>query len=812
MTRTLLDVTQVSKRYSLRPQARLRDATADTLRELCGLPARQGLRDGEFWALENVDLRIDAGEVIGVIGHNGAGKSTLMNLVSGIILPTTGSISLYTDKVCRIDQGGILSTQETGRENIRMQLALSGVPVTDTVAETEAIAAFADLHQQLDAPVGTYSAGMRSRLGFAIYARLHPDLFLVDEGLGGGDQRFRERFRGFIADYVASGGSMLFAMHDTNMIQTLCDRVLLLDGGRPVLTADATTAIDAYNRLAIERGLPPLPIRRPNRTARRDQPAPPAAPSETQGSIVVDSIAVVGKDGGQPRSGKPAEVVFTVRATQPLGDVVAAIEVSRGEIAPLATLPGDVVSIVPPGVTLRCRVRCLALVPGEYDVRVSLFDARTERRIGPTDGSGRAVFRVGPIGGRRGDAAGRGGLLHLPAVWETAALVDPVAAAAAAFHDDPYPTYERWLAQPGPFYSSAHGAWIVSRHDQVSALFRSPSVSSRTEKVGVLGDTMMAHDPPEHSRLRGLVTDAFSAPSIRNLEPTIAATVDDILDGIADDPAFDFVHCVADILPGKVMTSFLGLPDADLPRLRALAGDGVGPVAVADNMRQLVDYFAGIIEQRRGAPGDDLVSRLMLAHDPGGRVSMTEILATSVLLLIGGYETTAGAIGTGMLQRGVDRERDRAGGGDVGGQRCPPGDGSERLVASRRHHRKCRQSGDPIGSQQRQRHPLDPRAGPLPLDVHHHPAQRQALVAKQQRHDRPGRRRRDRLPGDRATTTDDDAHDGQEPAQQQRMGGHGADHFVFLERSRMKMFRQRISPPWVWSWIGPFSGTDTARS
>ena len=174
MTRTLLDATQVSKRYSLRPQARLRDATADALRELCGLPARQGLRDGEFWALENVDLRIDAGEVIGVIGHNGAGKSTLMNLVSGIILPTTGSISLYTDKVCRIDQGGILSTQETGRENIRMQLALSGVPVTDTVAETEAIAAFADLHQQLDAPVGTYSAGMRSRLGFAIYARLTP--------------------------------------------------------------------------------------------------------------------------------------------------------------------------------------------------------------------------------------------------------------------------------------------------------------------------------------------------------------------------------------------------------------------------------------------------------------------------------------------------------------------------------------------------------------------------------------------------------------------------------------------------------------
>ena len=649
MTRTLLDVKQVSKRYSLRPQARLRDATADTLRELCGLPARQGLRDGEFWALENVDLRIDAGEVVGVIGHNGAGKSTLMNLVSGIILPTTGSIAMSTDKVCRIDQGGVLSTQETGRENIRMQLALYGVPVADTVAETEAIAAFADLHEQLDAPVGTYSAGMRSRLGFAIYARLHPDLFLVDEGLGGGDQRFRERFRGFIADYVASGGSMLFAMHDTNMIQTLCDRVLLLDGGRPVLTADATTAIDAYNRLAIERGLPPLPIRRPNRIARRDQPAPPAAPAETQGSIVVDSIAVVGKDGGLPRSGKPAEVVFSIRTTQPLSDVVAAIQVSRGEIAPLATLPGDVVSIVPPGVTLRCRVRSLTLVPGEYDVQVSLYDSRTERRIGPTEGSGRAVFRVGPAGGRRGEAAGRGGLLHLPAVWETAALVDPVAAAAAAFHDDPYPTYERWLAQPGPFYSSAHGAWIVSRHDQVSALFRDPLVTNRTVKAGVLGDTMLAQDPPDHGRLRSLVTEAFTGAAVRALESRIVAITDEQIDGVAGLARFDFMEHFADRIPGRVMMGLLGLPETDLPMLAACADMTGGPEVSARNMGRLSDYFAGIIRERQSKPGDDLVSSLLAAHDPGGQASMTEVLATCVLLLLAGYETTSSLLGNGML-------------------------------------------------------------------------------------------------------------------------------------------------------------------
>lgn len=642
MPRTLLEVNRVWKRYSLRPRSHLRDATADTLRELAGLPARRGLREGEFWALEDVDLRIDAGEVVGVIGHNGAGKSTLMNLVSGIILPTMGSIAIHTDKVCRIDQGGVLSTQETGRENIRMQLALHGVPVAETESETEAIASFADLHDQLDAAVGTYSSGMRSRLGFAIYARLHPDLFLVDEGIGGGDQRFRERFRGFLAEYVAAGGAMLFAMHDTHMIQTLCDRVLLLDGGRAVLTAEPTAAIDAYNRLAAERGLPPLPLRRQGRVVAAAAPMASAPPG---GAIQVDSITVVDAAGQPPRPGRPADVIIACRADEPLDDVVPVVEISRGEIAPLATLRGGVVTVVPPGITFRCRIRSLALVPGEYDVRVAFHGVQSRRCVG----AGRATFRVGAAGPRASGADGRGGLLHLRAAWEAAPLVDPGADDGCTFRDDPYPIYRRWLAEPGPFHSQRDNAWIVSRYDQVSALFRSPSITSRTEKVGLLGDTMVANDPPEHGRLRGLVADAFSAPAVRDFEPTIEAIVADILDGLADEPTFDFVDRVADVLPVRVMSSLLGLPEADLPRLRVWAGEGTVAVDVAENMRHLAAFFAAVVAQRRGDPGGDLVSRLVAAHDPGGRASMAEILATCVLTIVAGHETTAGAIGSGML-------------------------------------------------------------------------------------------------------------------------------------------------------------------
>lgn len=421
MARVLLELEGVSKRYDPRPDRRLRGATADTLRELCGLPARRGLRPGEFWALQGIDLRVDAGEVVGVIGHNGAGKSTLMNLVSGIVLPTTGSIRVHSRAVCRIDQGGSLSSIETGRENIRMQLAMHGVPAAETLAEIEAIASFADLHRHLDSPVGTYSAGMRSRLGFAIYARLHPDLFLVDEGIGGGDQRFRERFRGFIEGYVADGGAMLFTMHDTNLIQTLCDRVLVLDGGRPVFTGAPREAIDVYNRLAAERGLAPLPLRRRrgsqgDRSERRT--GVPAVAGAEHRALRVENLRVVAPDGGVPRAGREADVLFDCRADEAVGEVVSVIEIGCGELSPLATLVGGRVAIVAPGSTLRCRIGCLALVPGEYEVRVRFMAVDGTWCQWPADGSGRARFRVDAADDR--SAARRGsGLVHLPADWST---------------------------------------------------------------------------------------------------------------------------------------------------------------------------------------------------------------------------------------------------------------------------------------------------------------------------------------------------------------------------------------------------------
>lgn len=368
MSGPLLELSGVSKRFSRRADRRLRYAISDALCELCGRPPRDGLREGEFWALRDVDLSVGAGEAVGLIGHNGSGKSTLMQLAAGSLLPTTGSIVTRTREICRIDAGGVVSPVETGRENILMQLALHRVPRAETEAEIAAIAAIADIGDRLDQEVGTYSAGMRARLGFAIFARLRPELMLVDEGIGGGDRRFRERFRGFLEEFLADGGAMLFAMHDTNAITTLCDRVAVLDEGRVIATGDPATAIDAYNELADRKGLPPMPKPRPGRTPKAALPAPAADPG------LAVTVALAASGDGPPRPGGPVELLVEVTSTGPVEDAACLVEIGRGELFPLARIRRRLGTFGPGSITVRCRIPEWPLVAGRGEVQVRILD------------------------------------------------------------------------------------------------------------------------------------------------------------------------------------------------------------------------------------------------------------------------------------------------------------------------------------------------------------------------------------------------------------------------------------------------------
>ena len=298
MDRPLLEVNGVWKRLCRRPEKALQYAIADIGREVLGRAPGSTLRDGEFWALRHVDLEVEAGQVVGVIGHNGAGKSTLINIVSGIILPTLGSVAIHTDRVALVDQSGGLNPMETGRENAITQLALHGMPDEVVTEEMRAIEAFAEIGDFIDAPVGTYSLGMRLRLAFSIYTRLKPDLFIIDEALGGGDHHFRNKFRAFLRSYIDGGGAILLCSHEMLAIQAFCDRCILLDRGRVMMSGPPVMMIDSYHELIREREAEAA-----GKLAARSAEGNGAA-ATSPARCAIQSIGICAEDGGEAQPGR----------------------------------------------------------------------------------------------------------------------------------------------------------------------------------------------------------------------------------------------------------------------------------------------------------------------------------------------------------------------------------------------------------------------------------------------------------------------------------------------------------------------------
>lgn len=378
----LLEVNGVWKRLCRRPEKSLRYALADIGGELVGRPPRAELREGEFWALQNIDFELEAGSVIGIIGHNGAGKSTLINLISGVILPTLGTITLHTPRVVVIDHGGGLNPIETGRENALTQLALHGVPEESLAEELEAVEAFAEIGDFIDAPVGTYSLGMRLRLAFSVFSRLKPDVFIIDEAMGGGDDHFRNRFRRYLRTYIDNGGAMLLCSHEMLAIQSFCDRCLLLDRGRVIMSGPAVMMVASYQDIARDREAAQARARA-EQTLRIQE-----TERVSLSRCTIGAISLAADDGGVIRPGSDVTITIAVAVQEEIDGVACGIEIGRGELASLATLAGGYPTehfvLRSPVTTLHCRIARLPLAPGKYDIRVALSLPRSATTLATT--------------------------------------------------------------------------------------------------------------------------------------------------------------------------------------------------------------------------------------------------------------------------------------------------------------------------------------------------------------------------------------------------------------------------------------------
>lgn len=243
---TAICVDHVTKMY------KLYDKPSDRLKESLGLTKKKCYR--EHYALTDVSFSIEKGETIGIIGTNGAGKSTILKIITGVLNPTKGQVTVDGRISALLELGAGFNMEYTGVENVYLNGTMMGFSEEEIDARLENILAFADIGDFVNQPVKTYSSGMFVRLAFAVAINIDPEILIVDEALSVGDVFFQAKCYRKFEEFKEEGKTILFVSHDLSSISKYCDRVVLLDHGNVVDTGSPKEMVDLYKRLLVNQG------------------------------------------------------------------------------------------------------------------------------------------------------------------------------------------------------------------------------------------------------------------------------------------------------------------------------------------------------------------------------------------------------------------------------------------------------------------------------------------------------------------------------------------------------------------------------
>ena len=240
---SIVSLQGVSKRYRIFPSQR------DQLKRILSLGRYKVGR--EFWALQDINLELDPGAALGIVGRNGAGKTTLLKIVSGVLQPTSGTARVNGRLVALLSLGAGFNDEFTGRENIMLNGLILGIERKEMLKRVDEIEAFAEIGEFVDQPLKTYSSGMRARLGFSVAVNVDPDILLVDEALATGDALFKAKGIQKMRDLLTSGATVLFVSHSKAQVNEFCNEAILLHKGRLMSRGDTDQVMDEYKNLLV---------------------------------------------------------------------------------------------------------------------------------------------------------------------------------------------------------------------------------------------------------------------------------------------------------------------------------------------------------------------------------------------------------------------------------------------------------------------------------------------------------------------------------------------------------------------------------
>jgi lipopolysaccharide transport system ATP-binding protein len=362
----VISVKNISKKFCKDLKRSMAYGIIDLSKNLLGIKADSTeLRKDEFWALDNISFELRKGEALGLIGPNGSGKTTLLRMLAGIFPPDKGEIMVKGRIGALISVGAGFHPHMTGRENIYLNGSILGMTREEIDAKSQGIVDFADIGYFLDAPVSTYSSGMRVRLGFSIAMSIEPDLLLLDEILAVGDAGFRAKCYDATGELMKNA-AIVFVSHNMSAINRICDSVAVMENGSLRHFSDTGEGIEHY-----------LTSMKDSLTSK--------GMKHSNGQVNIDNIRLRGVDGSdEVRIGEHFEVSFEITLESEIKEAIIYIHIlSRWDQSSLAFSSNIQHPLKNKGKKqfIRFAVPQLTMSPGDYSLSIVIHEVENHIQL-----------------------------------------------------------------------------------------------------------------------------------------------------------------------------------------------------------------------------------------------------------------------------------------------------------------------------------------------------------------------------------------------------------------------------------------------